>query len=137
SSDIERSERSWKFILMNDDQRKAVDPWDNPGWVEAAKQYHHDRGDGIVDARQIFAKTTREANGACLSFSPFKMDLEKGLFITFERRRGKEEWKEDVWLSSPFEILGRVRDPQSNGWARLLRWNDDDEIVHQYSVADE
>ena len=110
---------------MSDDQKKTADPWDNPGWSEAAKQYHRDRGDGIVDARQIFKNAKQEANGACfLSFAPFTIDLKKGLFITVERRRGKEEWEEDVWVSCPFEILGRVRDPQSNGWARLLppRW---------------
>src|SRR5262249_31325023 len=27
--------------------------------------------------------------------------------------------------------------PQSHGWARLLRWNDDDGVVHQHPVADE
>jgi uncharacterized protein (DUF927 family) len=65
------------------------------------------------------------------------MDPKKGLFITVERRRGKEEWEEEIWLSAPFEIIGRVRDPQSHGWARLLRWKDDDGVVHQHPVADE
>src|SRR5262245_7873878 len=72
-----------------------------------------------------------------VSFPPFTMDPKKGLFITVERRRGKEEWEEDIWLSAPFEIIGRVRDPQSHGWARLLRWSDDDGVVHQHPVADE
>src|SRR5262249_30338793 len=64
------------------------------------------------------------------------MDSKKGLFITVEKRRGKEVWDEDVSLSAPFEIVGRVRDPQSHGWARLLQWRDDDGIVHQHPVAD-
>src|SRR5262249_57663801 len=72
-----------------------------------------------------------------LSFPAFAMDPKKGLFVTVERRRGKEEWREDVWLSAPFEIKGRVRDPQSYGWARLLQWKDDDGVVHQHPVADQ
>src|SRR5215467_544509 len=73
---------------------------------------------------------------AFVSFPPFTMDPKKGLFITVERRRGKDEWQEDIWLSAPFEIISRVRDPQSHGWARLLQWRDDDGIVHQHPVAD-
>jgi uncharacterized protein (DUF927 family) len=78
-----------------------------------------------------------EAEQQFLSFPPFTMDPKKGLFITVERRRGKEEWKEDLWLSAPCEIIGRVRDPQSHGWARLLQWKDDDRVVHQHAVADQ
>ena len=95
--------------------------------------------DSFVDAREIFEKVKREAeaeSGDFLSFAPFTMDSKEGLFVTVEKRRGKEVWDEDVWLSAPFEIVGRVRDPQSHGWARLLQWRDDDGIVHQHSVAD-
>src|SRR6516165_9298075 len=28
----------------------------------------------------------------------------------------------------------RVRNPNSEGWARLLRWNDDDQHVHKFAV---
>jgi hypothetical protein len=94
----------------------------------------------FVDAREIFEKVKREAEaegGGFLSFAPFTMDPKKGLFITVERRRGKEEWQEDIWLSAPFEITGRIRDPQSHGWARLLCWKDDDKVFHQYPVADQ
>jgi uncharacterized protein (DUF927 family) len=114
-------------------EKKAVDPWDNPRWAEAAKQYRQDHADDIVD----FKKVKGAAETAYLSFAPFTMDPKKGLFITVERRRGQVEWEEDIWLSAPFEILGRVRDPQSNGWARLLRWKDDDGVIHQHPVADE
>jgi uncharacterized protein (DUF927 family) len=96
----------------------------------------------FVDAREIFEKVKREAQAESddqhfLSFPPFAMDPKKGLFVTVERRRGKEERQEDVWLSAPFETKGRVRDPQSNGWARLLQWKDDDGVVHQHPVADQ
>jgi uncharacterized protein (DUF927 family) len=96
--------------------------------------------DTFVDAREIFEKVKREEAARrqnSLSFPPFKMDPKNGLFITVERRRGKEEWEEDIWLAAPFEILGRVRDPQSQSWARLLRWKDDDSVVHQHPVGDQ
>ena len=96
----------------------------------------------FVDARGMFEKVKREAQAESdeqhfLSFPPFTMDPKRGLFITVERRRGKEEWEEEIWLSAPFEIIGRVRDPKSESWARLLRWRDDDGVVHQHPVADE
>jgi len=92
----------------------------------------------IVDTRELFEKVKREAGaeGAeqyFLSFPPFTMDPKKGLFITVERKHGTEA----LWLSAPFEILGRVRDPQSHGWARLLRWKDDDGVIHQHPVSDQ
>jgi putative DNA primase/helicase len=98
--------------------------------------------DGFVDARLIFEKVKGEAEAKsgeqCFrSFPPFTMDPKKGLFITVERRRGKEEWLEDIWLPAPFEIIGRVRDPQSHSWARLLRFKDDDGVAHQHPVADQ
>jgi hypothetical protein len=86
----------------------------------------------LTDAADAESKRT-----AFVSFPPFTMDPEIGLLITVEKRRGKEEWHEDVWLSAPFEIVGRVRDPQSHGWARLLQWKDDDGVVHQHPVADQ
>jgi putative DNA primase/helicase len=92
----------------------------------------------VVSTEKLWEQLRREkaeAESQFLSFSPFTMDAKKGLFITVERRRGKEE--EDIWLSAPFEIVGRVRDPQSHGWARLLQWKDDDGVIHQHPVADQ
>jgi putative DNA primase/helicase len=98
--------------------------------------------EGFVDARLIFEKVKREAEADSgeqhfLSFPLFTMDPKKGLFITVKKRRGNEEREEHIWLSAPFEIVGRIRDPQSHGWARLLQWKDDDGVVHQHSVADQ
>src|SRR5215831_10173628 len=94
----------------------------------------------IVSTKNLLEELRREkveAEQQFLSFAPFTMDPKNGLFVTVERRRGKQEWEEEIWLSAPFEIIGRVRDPQSHGWARLLRWKDDDGVVHQHPVADE
>ena len=94
-------------------------------------------GEALADViRLTDAADADTRRTAFVSFPPFTMDPKKGLFITVERRRGKDEWQEDIWLSAPFEIISRVRDPQSHGWARLLQWRDDDGIVHQHPVAD-
>lgn len=94
----------------------------------------------VISTEKLWNEMRREkaeAEQQFLSFAPFTMDPEKGLFITVEKRRGKEVWHEDVWLSAPFEITGRVRDPHSHGWARLLQWKDDDDVIHQHPVADQ
>jgi putative DNA primase/helicase len=94
----------------------------------------------VISTEELWEELRREkaeAEQQFLSFPPFTMNPKDGLFITVERRRGKEEWEEDVWLAAPFEIIGRVRDPQSQGWARLLQWKDDDGVVHLHPVADQ
>jgi uncharacterized protein (DUF927 family) len=63
------------------------------------------------------------------SFTNFRMD-EKGLFAE------NKHTKKSLFISGPFEVLGRVRNPNSEGWARLLRWNDDDQRVHTFAVSD-
>jgi putative DNA primase/helicase len=95
-------------------------------------------GEALADVIQLTDVADAETRRtAFVSFPPFTMDPKNGLYITVEKRRGKEEWEEDIWLSAPFEIIGRVRDPKSESWARLLRWSDDDGQVHQHPVADE
>ena len=64
-----------------------------------------------------------------VSFGCFRMD-EKGLLK--ENKRGDQT----LFIAGPFEILGRVRDPNGEGWARLLRWSDDDKRVHTHAVSD-
>jgi putative DNA primase/helicase len=94
----------------------------------------------VISTEKLWEEMRREkaeAEQQFISFAPFTMDPNKGLFITVEKRRGQEEWEEDIWLAAPFEIVGRVRDPQRHGWARLLQWKDDDGVVHQHSVADQ
>jgi putative DNA primase/helicase len=44
--------------------------------------------------------------------------------------------KEPQFICTPLDIIGRVRDPDSNGWARLLRWLDPDLCEHTTPVSD-
>jgi hypothetical protein len=62
----------------------------------------------------------------------FTMDPESGLFVEITKK-GKSETK---LIAAPFEVVGRVRDPSSEGWARLLRWRDDDGRFHEHTVSD-
>jgi putative DNA primase/helicase len=66
-----------------------------------------------------------------LSFGNFRMDSH-GLSVTI--LKGKKEIT--LELAGPFEILGRVRAPNGEGWARWLRWCDDDGGVHTQSISD-
>src|SRR6516165_8174542 len=63
------------------------------------------------------------------SFANFRMD-QKGLFVE------NNDPNKSLFIAGPFEVLGRVRNPNSEGWARLLRWNDDDQHVHKFAVSD-
>jgi putative DNA primase/helicase len=64
------------------------------------------------------------------------MDPEKGLTAEVVKGSGKSARTQTVWICGPFEIVGRVRDPRSEGWARLLRWHDDDGRLHELPVSD-
>ena len=44
--------------------------------------------------------------------------------------------KEPQFICTPLDIIGRVRDPDSNGWARLLKWRDPDLCEHTTPVSD-
>jgi Domain of unknown function (DUF927) len=58
----------------------------------------------------------------------YQMD-DDGLIVRVTKGKGDEQTAESIFVSGPFEILGRVRDPKGEGWARLLRWNDADNRV--------
>jgi putative DNA primase/helicase len=65
------------------------------------------------------------------------MDPKSGLTAEVVKGSGKNVRTATLWIAAPFEILGRVRDPKSEGWARLLRWRDDDGRLHEHPVSDE
>ena len=73
-------------------------------------------------------------NRRFLSFGSFTMN-EKGLTVEVPSRK-KGEGRRILWISAPFEILGRTRDPNGHEWARLLRWRDDDCREHTQPISD-
>jgi uncharacterized protein (DUF927 family) len=66
----------------------------------------------------------------------FTMDPKSGLTVEITKRSGNKLRTQELLIASPFEILGRVRGPNSEGWARHLRWTDDDGRVHEHTVSD-
>ena len=70
-----------------------------------------------------------------ISFGCYQMN-DKGLAFIKANAKGDGQTTESILVSGPFEILGRVRDPKGEGWARLLRWRDDDNRVHSHAVSD-
>ena len=90
--------------------------------------------DSFVDASEIFERVKRKAEAE--RGDPFTMDPEKGLSVKIITGSGKKERTKIIWLSAPFEIVGRVRDPKSESWAWLLCWKDGDNREHEYAVLD-
>ena len=66
------------------------------------------------------------------SFGCYRMSA-TGLF---KNGSDGEQNAELIFISGPFGVLGRVRNPSGEGWARLLCWSDDDKRVHTFSVSD-
>src|SRR5689334_23498702 len=87
------------------------------------------RADGTVTVEE--SPPQREPK--YISFGDFVMN-ERGLSVALPVRKGGGA--RSINLSGPFEVIGRARDPKSEGWARLLRWRDDDGRVHLHAVAD-
>ena len=38
------------------------------------------------------------------------------------------------WVCAPLYVLAKTRDAASGEWGRLLKWKDDDEVVHQWAM---
>jgi putative DNA primase/helicase len=104
-----------------------------PGWDVAdalAEGWHPDEL-----RKAVFACASRyQGARRFLSFGSFAMN-EKGLIFELPPK-GKDEEGRMLWISAPFEVLGRIRDPKGEGWARLLCWRDDDGRVHTHSISD-
>jgi putative DNA primase/helicase len=89
----------------------------------------------LKDVRQLVAQSVEFQPPQYISFDCYRMDRD-GLFLLMTKGKRDEQTCERIAISGPFEILGRVRDPNGEGWARLLRWRDEDNHVHSHTVAD-
>ena len=89
----------------------------------------------LKEVRQLVAQSVEFQPPQYISFDCYQMDRD-GLSLLVTKGKADEQTCEKKAISGPFEILGRVRDPKGEGWARLLRWSDDDNRVHSYAVAD-
>src|SRR6516165_3848422 len=79
----------------------------------------------LKEVRQLVAQSVEFQPPQYISFDCYQMDRD-GLSLLVTKGKADEQTCEKKAISGPFEILGRVRDPKREGWARLLRWSDDD-----------
>jgi uncharacterized protein (DUF927 family) len=95
-----------------------------------------DLADDLPENLDIAARiaSASDATKRYISFSSFTMD-EHGLTVEVIKGRDKGAATERIWVCAPFEILGRVRDPNGSGWARLIRWHDRDGRPHEHAVG--
>lgn len=70
-----------------------------------------------------------------ISTDRFRMNSD-GLTTQVTRGRGESARTETLWISAPFEIIGRARDPSGYGWSKWLRWRDPDGRQHEHAVSD-
>ncbi len=96
-----------------------------------------DLGDNPPEDLDIAARIVdaRDSTKRYVSCGGFTMD-EHGLTVQVTKGRGKSAATESLWICAPFEIIGRVRNPNGSGWARLIRWSDHDGRVHERPVPD-
>ncbi len=70
------------------------------------------------------------------SFGDFRMDVANGLYFTAKaRRNNKESGSSETWISAPFDVLARCRDPKGDGWGLSIRWKDADRRDHSLDVT--
>ena len=117
--------------------------------IHHAKQGGWKRQDGIAqpavrqDASAALAEAPEHAEPirgpAFVSHGAFEMRAD-GLWHSKPGKGpsgdGDDSGSTRTWVSDPFEILGRVRDPSGGKWARLLRWRDSDGRAHTETVSD-
>src|SRR6266404_3257620 len=102
-----------------------------------------DVADALMEGWEI--KLLREKSFECatrceggpkfLSFGNFTMDA-NGLTFDITKGQGEDRTVEKIWVAAAFEVLGRIRDPNGEGWARWLRWRDEDGRVHTQPISD-
>ncbi|WP_131781186.1 DUF927 domain-containing protein [Legionella gresilensis] len=61
----------------------------------------------------------------------FKL-TDKGVFFTASDKDGNQ--LPPRWLCSPLYIIAKTRDAKSGEWGRLLQWQDEDGIIHQWAM---
>jgi len=61
----------------------------------------------------------------------FKL-TERGVYFHTEDNDGSP--KPPLWICSPLHIEAKNRDTDSGAWGRLLSWNDDDGVPHQWAM---
>lgn len=118
------------------DAADALEEWENREKLAEVILQHASKyvGDDANDADA--PKTRQKWEPKMRSVGDFTMSQDLGLSVAISSTRGDDVKTKIVAVSAPFEIVGRVRDPKGLGWAKMIRWTDEDSRVHTYSVPD-
>ena len=57
---------------------------------------------------------------------------ERGVYFIGTSKDGNEE--APLWLCSPLQVQAKTRDAKSREWGRLLSWQDEDQVMHQWAM---
>ena len=69
-------------------------------------------------------------------FAPQPAKLPRGFHFKSGAIFHTDENDKEKFVCAHLEVIGRVRDPDSSGWARLLKWLDPDKHEHIVPVSD-
>jgi putative DNA primase/helicase len=136
----------WSFTHIDDRAREdAAGQWASfaaepqPGHVTIATFIKAAKDAGFEGFARISQRTdgaeAHDVAAGYVSYSPFTMDPDDGLTKEVIGR-SKNAPPVPVWVSSPFEVLGRYRDPRGRGWGKLLQFRDADGCIHMRHVSD-
>ena len=90
---------------------------------------------GALRKAMLALAERREPPPKYRSFGDFEMTPD-GLTVGVTKKRGDKSEAVQVLVSAAFEVIGRVRSPAGDGWAKLIRWRDEDSRVHSFAVSD-
>jgi uncharacterized protein (DUF927 family) len=132
----------WSFTHIDDRAREdAAGQWASfaaepqPGHVTIATIIKAAKDAGFARVSQRTGAEADDVAAGYVSYSPFAMDPDDGLTKEVIGR-GKNAPPVPVWISAPFEVLGRYRDPRGRGWGKLLQFRDADGCIHMRHVSD-
>ncbi|AMV13834.1 DUF927 domain-containing protein [Legionella pneumophila serogroup 1] len=83
--------------------------------------------------QQLTINHSQETRSATYEYAGghFKLTT-KGIFFIGNDKEGKS--LPPRWICSPLHVVAKTRDAKSGEWGRLLEWQDDDKVTHQWAM---
>jgi putative DNA primase/helicase len=113
-----------------------------PGYVPLNDPDQQKNGGGPDDKAEPKAPCPKDEDDGEGSPPPDDPDLPRGFYREEMRKDGPQagiyyqDGGEPQFVCGPLNILGRVRDPEGQSWARLIQWHDPDGVEHIAPVSD-
>ncbi|BBE09961.1 inner membrane protein [Mycoavidus cysteinexigens] len=85
----------------------------------------------LVDKTDVPSADLAHTTKCAYSNGRFELSEHGVLFIGTDKD-GRE--KAPLWLCSPLYVVAKTRDAKSGEWGRLLAWQDDDGVRHQWAM---